>query len=216
MSKLRIDIVSDAICPWCWIGKRNLEGALAELGWDAELTWHPYQLNPEMPPEGVSRAEYRAAKFGSLERSKELDAQVTAAGDAAGLEFRLDRQARTPNTLNAHRLSLLAQRHGVQAPVLEALFQAYFHDGEDVGDLAVLARIGAEHGLEAAEYLASDQDMEQIVATDASFRQGGISGVPSFALERHLLFSGAMPVAQMAAAFRRGEALLREKGLIGA
>ena len=112
MSRLRIDIVSDAICPWCWIGKRNLEGALAELGWDAELTWHPYQLNPEMPPEGVARAEYRAAKFGSLERSQELDAQVTAAGDAAGLEFRLDRQARTPNTLNAHRLSLLAQRHG--------------------------------------------------------------------------------------------------------
>ncbi len=212
----RIDIVSDAICPWCWIGKRNLEGALAELGWQAELRYHPFQLNPDMPAEGVPRAEYRAAKFGSIERSRELDAQVTAAAAAAGLEFHLDRQARTPNTLAAHRLIQRAAAHGAQIAVKEAIFQAYFQDGEDIGDMAVLARIGRAHGVaDAAEYLAGEQDTETVRATDAGFRQSGISGVPTFALERHVLFSGAMPAEQMAAAFRRGEAVLREKGLLG-
>jgi predicted DsbA family dithiol-disulfide isomerase len=103
----RIDVVSDAICPWCWIGKRHLEGALARLADEGErfaVRWRPFQLNPDMPREGVERSAYRAAKFGSIERSSELDAQVAAAGAAAGLEFRFDRQRRTPNTVDAHRL----------------------------------------------------------------------------------------------------------------
>ncbi len=213
MEQHRIDIVSDAICPWCWIGKRNLEAALGELGWDAQVHFHPFQLNPDMPQQGRTRAEYRAEKFGSIERSRELDAQVTAAAAAAGLDFRLERQARTPNTVAAHRLVRRAGALGVQPALVEALFRAYFHDGEDIGDLAMLARIGEAAGIaDAAAFIAGDEEAEAVLAEDAGFRSMGISGVPSFALDRHLLFSGAMAPQQMAAAFRRGAALLAEQG----
>jgi len=215
----RIDIVSDAICPWCWVGKRNLKGALAILeaeGERLEIYWRPFQLNPEMPREGVVRAAYRAQKSGSLERSKELDAQVAGAGRAAGLEFRHDRMLRTPNTINAHRLIRFAGEHGatVQDAVVEALFVGYFHGGRDVGDRAVLAAIAGEAGLDAAAvaaYLASDAGEAEVLAEDAGFRGAGLSGVPTFALDGHVVFSGAMPADRMADAFRRGLSILRER-----
>lgn len=215
----RIDIVSDAICPWCWVGKRNLEAALAMLaaeGESFEIVWRPFQLNPDMPAEGVERAAYRAAKFGSETRGRELDAQVAAAGHAAGLAFRHDRMLRTPNTIDAHRLVRLAGEHGPvrQDAVMEAIFQAYFHDGRDIGSRAVLAAIAGEAGLDAAEvagYLASEAGAAEVRAEDAGFRQGGLSGVPTFALDGHVLFSGAMPPGQIAVAFRRGLAILRER-----
>ena len=215
----RIDVVSDAICPWCWIGKRNLEGALAmlaEVGERFEVHWRPFQLNPDMPREGVERDAYRAAKFGSLERSRELDAQVAAAGAAAGLEFRHDRMRRTPNTLDAHRLIRQAGAQGaaVQNAVVEALFRTYFQQGRDVGDRAVLAAIAGEAGMDAAKaaaFLASGATEEEVRAEDAGFRRLGLSGVPSFALEGHVLFSGAMPAEQMALAFRRALSILRER-----
>ena len=209
---LRIDIVSDAICPWCWIGKRNLEAALDELGWEAEVHWHPYQLNPDMPRAGLARTAYRSQKFGSAERAAQLDVQVTASAAAAGLEFHLDRQHRTPNTVLAHRLARWAADQGVQTPLIEAMFQAYFQDGRDIGDVAVLTGIAAGMGLDAAAFLASDEHEADVLAEDAGFRQMGINGVPSFALAGHILFSGAMPPDQMAAAFRRGAELLRERG----
>ncbi|RYJ00400.1 MAG: disulfide bond formation protein DsbA, partial [Acetobacteraceae bacterium] len=130
----RIDIVSDAICPWCWVGKRNLEAALAQLAAEGErfeIFWRPFQLNPDMPPEGVERAAYRAAKFGSETRGRELDAQVAASGRAAGLEFRHDLMLRTPNTIDAHRLIRLAGGLGgtVQNDLMEAIFRGYFQEG---------------------------------------------------------------------------------------
>ena len=121
----RIDVISDAICPWCYIGKRQLERALAllaEKGLRFDVAWHPFQLNPDMPAEGWDRKEYRIQKFGSWEKSQAMDARITETAAGIGLEFHLDRLTRTPNTVNAHRAIWLAGQHGVQDAVLEALF----------------------------------------------------------------------------------------------
>lgn len=215
----RIDIVSDAICPWCWVGKRNLEGALAllaEEGERFEVHWRPFQLNPDMPKEGVERDAYRAAKFGSLDRSRELDAQVAAAGQAAGVEFRHALMVRTPNTVDAHRLIRWAGEHGAAAQdaVVERLFRAYFQEGRDIGDPAVLADMAGEAGLpalHAANMLAAGIGEDEVVQEDAGFRRLGLSGVPTFALSGHVLFSGAMPADKMADVFRRALSILRSQ-----
>jgi len=215
-----IDVISDVICPWCWIGRAHMTTALADLaseGLQFSVRWRPFQLNPEMPQGGVERSAYRVAKFGSLERSRELDAQVTEAGRAAGLEFRFDRMLRTPNTLAAHRVIRMAgeadrERPGLQDEVAAALFKACFHDGEDIGDPAVLDAVAVRAGLSGvAAMLAGEAHLHEVVAEDASARRAGISGVPSFLMDRHLLFSGAMPAASMAEAFRRADAILAER-----
>ena len=147
----RIDVISDVICPWCYIGKRQLERALELLEKQHlrfTVAWHPFQLNPDMPREGVDRAQYRLAKFGSLERSRQLDERITETAAAVGLEFHLDRLTRTPNTLNAHRLIRLAGQKGVQDGVVESLFEGYFGSGADIGDDSVLAKLGEEGGLD--------------------------------------------------------------------
>ncbi len=212
----RIDVVSDAICPWCWVGKRNLEGALAilaEEGEAFEVHWRPFQLNPDMPKAGVERDAYRAAKFGSVARSRELDAQVASAGRAAGVEFRHALMLRTPNTVDAHRVIRLAGVQGpaVQDAVVEALFVAYFQQGRDIGDRAVLAEIAGAAGLDVAGTLAGDAGEAEVLAEDAGFRRAGLSGVPTFALDGHVVFSGAMPAERMAEAFRRGLGILRRE-----
>jgi len=207
-----LDIVSDAICPWCWIGKAHLDAALADLadeGLALTIRWRPFQLNPEMPLEGVERATYRAQKFGSVQRGAELDRQVAEAGRAAGVTFRHDRMLRTPNTIAAHRVLRAAEAAGIQHAVAEALFRAYFHDGEDIGAAETLDRVAADAGLPGmAAMLAGDAHLAEVLAEDEAARQGGISGVPSFLMDRHLLFSGAMPADRMAAAFRRAHAIL--------
>ena len=197
----RIDVISDAICPWCWIGKRQLEAALAMLDIPFTVHWRPYQLNPDMPVEGVARAEYRAKKFGSETRGAELDANVAASGRAVGLEFRHDLMLRTPNTIAAHRLIRWAGER--QNDMVEALFRGYFQEGKDIGDHAVLAAIAAGLGLDAAAFLASDEFDMEVRAEDANFRRIGISGVPSFALDGAVMFSGAYPAEHMAQIFGR-------------
>ena len=193
----RIDIISDAICPWCWIGKRQLDLALEGREAEFEVVWRPFQLNPDMPPEGVPRA----AKFGSETRGAELDAQVAAAGRSIGLEFRHALMQRTPNTIQAHRLLRFAAGPAQHA-LAESLFRAYFHEGRDIGDKATLAEIATTQGIEdAAAFLASDEHEAEIRAEDAHFRRLGISGVPSFALDGRVMFSGALPAARMAEAF---------------
>ncbi|MCA3305600.1 MAG: DsbA family oxidoreductase [Roseomonas sp.] len=212
-----LDVISDAICPWCWIGKRNLDAALdmlAEEGLTFKVRFRPFQLNPEMPAEGVDRREYRSAKFGSLEKSQELDRRVADAGRVAGVEFRHDLMARTPNTLEAHRLIRLAGADGLQREVAEAIFQAYFQAGSDIGDPETLARLGAVVGLSAetlAAFNVGDAGRHEVLAEDEGYRQAGISGVPSFVLDRHLLFSGAMPPENIADGLRRAVAILRER-----
>lgn len=203
----RIDVISDAICPWCYIGKRQLERALAllaEKGLHFDVAWHPFQLNPDMPAEGWDRKEYRIQKFGSWEKSQAMDARITETAAGIGLEFHLDRLTRTPNTVNAHRAIWLAGQHGVQDAVLEALFKLYFVDGGDLGDVALLTETAVAAGLDRpaldAMY-AGDAGRDVVLRGDAAARQGGISGVPSFLMGGYLLFSGALPAEQMAEAF---------------
>jgi predicted DsbA family dithiol-disulfide isomerase len=213
----RIDVISDAICPWCYIGKRHLERSLALLdkqGLHFTVAWHPFQLNPDMPREGVERAQYRLAKFGSAERSRQLDERITETAATVGLEFHLDRLTRTPNTLDAHRLIRLAGQRGVQDGVVEALFEGYFCDGADIGNAEVLTRLGVEGGLERDEItamLASDAGLKEVAAADRMARNAGIQGVPSFALQGHVLFSGAVPADEMAQAFRRAWEILKNR-----
>jgi predicted DsbA family dithiol-disulfide isomerase len=213
----RIDVISDAICPWCYIGKRHLERALDILEKQHlrfTVAWHPFQLNPDMPREGVDRAQYRLAKFGSAERSRQLDERITETAASVGLEFHLDRLTRTPNTLNAHRLIRLAGQKGVQDGVVEALFEGYFCNGADIGSDDVLATLGAKGGLarqEITAMLAGDTGLKEVVAGDQMARNAGIQGVPSFALQGHVLFSGAVPAEEMAQAFRRAWEILKDR-----
>lgn len=203
----RLDIISDAICPWCYVGKRHLEQALpllAEQGLKFEVQWHPFQLNPEMPAEGVDRREYRTTKFGSWERSQELDAQLAERGRAAGLEFRMDLQQRTPNTVAAHRTIRLAHARGVQDAVVEALFVGYFTQGADIGDAETLARLADGAGLPrdaVLAMLAGEDGRAEMLAEDMNARRSGINGVPSFTMANHVLFSGAVPAETMVEAF---------------
>jgi predicted DsbA family dithiol-disulfide isomerase len=213
----RIDVISDAICPWCYIGKRQLERALDILEKQKlhfTVAWHPFQLNPDMPAEGVDREKYRVAKFGSLERSNQMDQRITETAATVGIEFHLEKLTRTPNTLNAHRLIRFAGQKGAQDDVVEALFYEYFCNGGDIGDAKVLASVGNKGGLDYEEVLAmlgTDESKREVLAGDQMARQCGIQGVPSFALQGHVLFSGAVPGEEMADTFRRAWELLKSK-----
>ncbi len=213
----RIDVISDAICPWCYVGKQQLEtalGMLAQEGLHFEVRWHAYQLNPNMPADGTDRRIYRIRKFGNWERSLELDARIEEAAAAVGLRLRMDLIRRTPNTLAAHRVIWLAGRHGVQDAAVETLFRAYFVEGKDIGDPVVLAEAAALAGMDRAavdRMLAGDEGVAEVLAEDAGARQAGLNGVPTFVMDSHVLFSGAMPAATMAQAFRRAQHILSRR-----
>lgn len=191
-----IDIYSDVICPWCFIGKRRMEKGVALTGKPATIRWHPFQLNPDMPREGVERRAYRIKKFGSWERSLELDAQVGRAASDEGLAFNSNQMMRTPNTFDAHRIIWLAGERGVQYGVVESLFKAYFTDARDLSDRATLAAIAVEGGLDAGEVndlLASDRGAAEVRQWEQKGRKLGISGVPFFVVNGKVALSGAQP-----------------------
>ena len=193
---IELDVVSDVICPWCFVGKRRLEKAIKLLGdsVSVKVTWRPFQLNPWTPKEGIDRQEYRRAKFGSIERSQQLDARLTSVGAGEGIEFHLERITRTPNTLDAHRVIWLAQQHGLQDAVVEALFEAYFVNGVDIGDpknLMVLAQAVGMDGTLTENLLSSDLGIKKVLAEEAKSKELGIEGVPSFVVDGAVLFSGA-------------------------
>jgi predicted DsbA family dithiol-disulfide isomerase len=214
---IRIDIVSDAICPWCYIGKRQLERALdilAQDGLQFSVHWNPFQLNPDMPKEGRERAGYRAWKFGSAEKARELDVNITETAARVGLAFRTDLMLRTPNTLDAHRLIWFAGREGVQDGVMEQVFAAYFIQGRDIGEAEVLADCAAQAGMDraaVAEFLAGDVAAAEMLAADRAAREAGVNGVPSFFLDGYGLYSGAQPAETMADALRKGQQILRQR-----
>jgi predicted DsbA family dithiol-disulfide isomerase len=196
---VKLEVASDVICPWCYIGKKRLEKALHLLeGEKPEVSWLPFQLNPGMPKEGMPRAEYRKAKFGSLERSRELDARVIAEGRSEGIEFAFERIERTPNTSAAHGLIALAKD---QNQVVDALFRAYFEEAKDIGDPAVLAEIAAQCGVEGWPQEA-ERRARDVSALEGEVRAMGISAVPTFIFERKSGVSGAYPAETLAAAIR--------------
>jgi predicted DsbA family dithiol-disulfide isomerase len=191
---VRIDVYSDVICPWCFIGKRRMEKGLAGLA--ATVRWHPFELNPDMPREGVERRTYRVKKLGSWERSLELDASIVRAGVGEGLTFNFDKMARTPNTFDSHRIIWLAGEKGVQDAVVEALFKAYFTDGRDLSDRATLAAVAVESGLnarEVTELLAGDRGAAEVRQWEQMGQRLGISGVPFFVINGKVALSGARP-----------------------
>lgn len=219
-SALVLDVVSDTICPWCFVGKRRLAAALPTLaaeGLAFEIIWRPFQLNPTMPKDGLDRRAYRSAKFGSWEKSQALDAQVAAAGASEGLAFRHDLMERTPNTLAAHALIRLAHDIGgadLQDRIVEALFAAYFTQGRDIGNPAVLADLGAEAGINREKVVAhlADPASGEAVAYDERLARGlGLNGVPSVVLDGRFLFSGAQPTPVMVRALREAVAELASR-----
>ena len=191
---MRIDIISDVNCPWCYIGKRRLERALGGLpAGAAAIEWRPFQLNPDMPPEGMARRDYLRAKFGDERGGRNYDA-IAEAGRGEGIGFAFDRIQRTPSTVNAHRLVRYAQRENRQDAMVEALFRAYFVDGVDVGAIDALAGIAAGLGLDGAAvraFLAGDAERDEIVAEDEMARRIGVRGVPCFIIDRKFAISGA-------------------------
>ena len=192
---MKIDIISDAICPWCYIGKRRLEQALTLAPQPGlETGWRPFQLNPDMPAEGIDRKEYLRAKFGDS-AGRNYD-RIAAIGREVGIPFAFDRIQRTPNTILAHRLIRYAARENVQDPMVETLFRAYFTEGRDIGNRDTLVELAAAAGLEAKAveaYLAGTEDDDTIRTEDAFARQIGISGVPCFIVDRQYAISGAQP-----------------------
>jgi predicted DsbA family dithiol-disulfide isomerase len=215
-SPVVVDVVSDLVCPWCFIGKRKLEAAVAELAkgepaLTVTIRWHPFELNPGLPAEGIPRATYLTQKFGGAARAADVYTRVKHVGETVGIPFRFDRIERQPNTLDAHRLVAWAQQRGDASALVERLFAAYFIEGRFVGDRDELARLAAERGWPEAEVrtmLASDA-MRQVVA-DECRESGdvGIQGVPFFIFNGRTAVSGAhdppMLLEAIAAARRDG------------
>src|ERR1700730_5202207 len=205
---LVVDVTSDLICPWCFVAKRRLEKASLILGKTLEIRWHPFQLNPEMPVEGLDRRLYRSAKFGSWEQSQRLDAQVPSAGVDVGIKFRHDLMKRTPNTFRGHVLLAAALKDGVRTRnlVAERLFQAYFLNGEDVGDPATLLGIAREFGVTAIsrlEDLESPALVSEVKTEERKAASAGIRGVPQISFQGTVVANGAQKEELLANSIRR-------------
>ena len=194
---MKIDIISDVACPWCYVGKKNLEAAMAQRpDIDFEIQWFPYQLHPEAPAEGYAYQEVIEKKYGKA-RVDMMFQQLTQTGAAAGIQFKLEKIKRGANTLQAHRLLDLAWQQGVQNELAEVLFKAYFCDGLFVGDDAVLAKLASEVGMdsrEVSDYLASDAGSDLVQKQIAFARQNGVTGVPSFSFDGVFAISGGQAV----------------------
>ncbi len=196
---VKLDILSDPVCPWCMIGKARLDRALeSRPDHRFEIEWHPFQLNPDMPAAGMDRAAYLEAKFGGRANAAEVYARIDEAAREAGIEIDWGSIPRIPNTLDAHRLIHWAGLEGRQMPVVAALFRAYWQEGRDIGDHDTLADIADAAGLDAAivrRLLASDADADDIRARDAHARGRGVSGVPTFIIANSHVVPGAQPPA---------------------
>lgn len=202
---ISVDVISDVICPWCYIGKRRLEKAIAATDTQVRVRWHPFQLNPQMPKEGISRKEYRTRKFGSWERSMELDAKVVAVGESEGIHFAFDKIDRTPNTVDAHRLIWLADQHGSQDAVVEALFRAYFSEGRDIDNRQTLIDVATEARLDrqaVESMLVGNEGMDAIANAREMSQRYGVDGVPFFIINQKIALSGAQDSEVFVEAFQ--------------
>jgi predicted DsbA family dithiol-disulfide isomerase len=206
---LTIDIVSDVVCPWCYLGEKRLEQALAEEAGPIVVRWRPYQLDPTIPEGGLDRAEYMEKKFGKSGRLQSVHDNLTRLGAEVGLPFAFDKITRSPNTLDAHRLIRWAASAGVQSRVVDRLFEAYFVEGRDIGNRVALTEIAAECGLDAdlVERLLAEGADSEVVRQEVEQAQAmGVSGVPFF------IFAGRLgvPGAQEPSALRQAMAEARQ------
>ena len=214
---LTVDVVSDIVCPWCFIGKRHLEAALADAGLanEAVVRWHPFELNPELPQAGIDRREYLERKFGGPERAAQIYARVRAAGERAGIAFDFDAIDRQPNTREAHRLIAWAQARGDADALVERLFSAYFVEGLPIGDRETLVRLAAEAGVDAdaaRAWLASDTGRAEIEQAEMRARELGITGVPFFIFDGRVGLSGAHPPESIREAIREAGKRAAQEG----
>lgn len=192
---MKIDIIFDTVCPWCYIGKKRLEMALSMRPQiKAKPNWRPFLLNPEMPPEGIDRTAYLVKKFGSESRVRRIYGAIGEAGQSVEIDFAFERIDKTPNSVDSHRLVRFAHERGLADEVAEALFVEFFINGRDIGDLRVLTEIGAANGLDAKQveaYLNTDADVDTIHDENVRAHRLGINGVPSFAFNEKFVISGA-------------------------
>jgi predicted DsbA family dithiol-disulfide isomerase len=192
---MHIDIFSDTVCPWCFIGKRRLERALAERPQPGlTIRWRTFQLNPDMPAEGMDRRTYLERKFGGSQNAERVYGAVREAGQAEGIPFAFDRIARTPNTLKSHQLLAFATEQGDQDRLVERLFSLYFIEGADIGDSEVLIAAAGDAGLDTAAaraFLEEGHALDLVGEEDRQARQAGIQGVPTFVFNGHYAMSGA-------------------------
>lgn len=194
--KLPIDVYSDVVCPWCYVGKRRLERALKERNGSisVKIQWRPFQLNPTMPKDGMDRTVYLQTKFGSLDRFKEMEQRLLEAGRAEQIPFAFEKIARTPNTFLAHRLIWHAGQQGCQDAVVESLFKGYFEEGSDIGSKSILVELADRAGLSADEFLTSEEGAVEVKAEESIGHELGIRGVPYFVIDNTYGISGAQPV----------------------
>lgn len=206
---ISIDVVSDVVCPWCFIGQRRLDAALAAVPEiQVEVRWRPFQLDATIPPQGRDRKEYMLAKFGSDEKLREIHARIVQIGAVEGIDFDFDAIKVSPNTLDAHRAIRWAATYGadVQNRLARRLFQLYFEEGKNVGDHAVLIEAAGEAGMDApvvTALLATDNDRESVANEAATASRMGITGVPCFLLEGKYAVMGAQESATLADAIRQ-------------
>ena len=206
--EVSVDVVSDVMCPWCYIGKRHLEAAQAQLAEDdigITVRWRPYQLDPTIPPEGRDRQEYLTQKFGSAERAASLYRSIQNAGANVGLDFQFDRIAKSPNTIDAHRIIRWSASAGVQGVLVEKLFEAFFLKGHDLTDRTTLVELASDSGMEGsivADLLASDRDRDEVEQEIAQARALGVTGVPCFIVDGRQAVMGAQPPETLAALVR--------------
>ena len=213
-----IDVISDVVCPWCFIGRRRLGEAISlyaerDSGFRPLVSWHPFQLNPDLPQEGIDRRAYLEAKFGGRERAAEIYERVRAAGRTVGIDFAFERIERQPNTRDAHRLVSWAQARGDPEDLVERLFRAYFLEGRFIGDREVLAAIASEAGFpldEARAYLESDAGTDTIEAMDRRVSEIGVTGVPFFIFDGKVGVSGAQEASTLVAAMSEAAAAERQ------
>ena len=207
---ISVGVVSDVACPWCYLGKRRLEQAIAlvpELS--VAVRWRPYRLDPTIPPEGMDRRDYVIRKFGSIEALDDAHARLTEYGRAVGIDYRFERITRSANTINAHRLVRWAAVDGMEDAMVERLFAAYFSEGRDIGAIDVLAGLAGEVGLDAANVaarLVNDDDREAVVGEIEDAYRIGVTGVPCFIFDQRYAVMGAHPAESLASGIRQAAA----------
>jgi predicted DsbA family dithiol-disulfide isomerase len=192
---LQVDVIADLICPWCYLGKRRLDSALASVHGPSVVTWFPFQLNPGMPSEGMPFDDYLATKFGDPETVRPGLDYLTEAGRAEGIEFNFDKMKRVPRTLDAHQIMSLADGASADTSQLaEKILGAFFEEGLDIADREVLTALGTECGLSASDIsrtLDEDRTRQKVISMESQVRKGGVTGVPDFLVNRRLLIMGA-------------------------